>query len=155
MEEGRTDAQESRWGSVLEIMLESDAVCAKICEGEYVEKLGMLMENEGLANVIYRSIIDKPKILTGIAGLSTEPAKEIVNRFIEGGYWLCWEEDELDEIVGSSQRGIEEIRHIYLRNESAELSIMELRAKAKNGELDGLIEGLMNRLLNSLMYHGI
>ena len=39
-----------------------------------------------------------------------------------------------------------EIRDIYLKNESAELSIMELRAKAKNGELDGLIEDLIKRL---------
>ena len=94
------DAQRARWGSVLEIMLESDAVCAKICEGGCVKKLRMLMENEGLANVIYRSIIDKPKILTGIAGLNMNLAKEIVNRFIEGGYWLCWRKGELNEIMG-------------------------------------------------------
>ena len=103
MEEGCDDeAQEARWRTVLEIMLKSDVVCTKICEGRYVEKLRKLMRIRGLANVIYRSIIDNPEILTGIAGSNMELAKEIVNGFIVGGYWLCWGEDELDEIVGTS-----------------------------------------------------
>ena len=78
-----------------------------------------------------------------------ELAEEILHRFIVGGYWLCWGKDELNEIMGDlprGTRGLNEIRDTYLKNETAELSIMELREKAENGELNGLIVDLMNRL---------